>query len=273
MIVSRNKITIITFLLCLAANAQLKVKTYLEKVDGITTLFIDNDEYCEVSVVLTYSLTNMKSENNPQKPIIVPSKTKKLELDKFSVINSKKPFEISYNSQQCIGNINQTTYDDKYKYSLPFKKGTEHTVFQGYNGSFSHKNENALDFPMDVGTEVLAIRDGVVIQVVTKYVVACLREECKQFNNYITVRHNDGTFAEYTHIKKNGSLVNIGDQVKEGQVVALSGNTGYSSGPHLHLIVYLPEIKSRKSLKTLFLTGDGTTSQFLKEKESYARNY
>ncbi|WP_309997394.1 M23 family metallopeptidase [Chryseobacterium sp. 2987] len=54
--------------------------------------------------------------------------------------------------------------------------------------------------------------------------------------------NSDGTFAQYYHLKENGVKVNLGDQVKKGDVIALSGNTGWCNGPHLHFVCYIPNL-------------------------------
>src|SRR5207253_2765353 len=52
--------------------------------------------------------------------------------------------------------------------------------------------------------------------------------------NYLVIEHADGTFGVYWHLSQNGVMVNLGDHVVRGQTLALSGNTGSSSAPHLH---------------------------------------
>ncbi|WP_277619852.1 M23 family metallopeptidase [Chryseobacterium angstadtii] len=88
--------------------------------------------------------------------------------------------------------------------------------------------------------------------------------------------HPDGTFAQYYHLKQNGVKVNIGDQVKKGDVIGLSGNTGWSKGPHLHFVCYIPRVsenKSRETIKTLFKTGNGNKAEYLVEKKTYSKEY
>ena len=51
------------------------------------------------------------------------------------------------------------------------------------------------------------------------------------------ILHDDGTFALYAHLNWNSIRVNPGDRVQAGQYIADSGNTGFSSGPHLHFAV------------------------------------
>jgi len=99
------------------------------------------------------------------------------------------------------------------------------------------------------------------------------KEKCKKYNNLIIIYHPDGTFAEYTHIKHNGSKVKIGDKVSKGQLIGYSGNVGWSSGPHLHLVIFNQNLDNRETLKTKFKTGDGSIIEYLVEKEEYSRNY
>ena len=46
--------------------------------------------------------------------------------------------------------------------------------------------------------------------------------------------HDDGTMALYAHLREGGVLVRVGQRVEKGQQIGLSGNTGFTSGPHLH---------------------------------------
>lgn len=49
------------------------------------------------------------------------------------------------------------------------------------------------------------------------------------------MKHKSGYFSLYAHLRKNGVLVKVGDTVTDGQTIAESGNTGGSTGPHLHI--------------------------------------
>ncbi|HEY5970148.1 MAG TPA: hypothetical protein VIU35_19345, partial [Chitinophagaceae bacterium] len=55
--------------------------------------------------------------------------------------------------------------DTSFVYSLPYGEGESHLIVQGYFGIFSHKERAALDFKMKRGTNILAVRDGIVIRV------------------------------------------------------------------------------------------------------------
>jgi murein DD-endopeptidase MepM/ murein hydrolase activator NlpD len=64
-----------------------------------------------------------------------------------------------------------------------------------------------------------------------------LDEKFLDQGNHIIIRHSDGTLAKYWHLIKEGAFVEVGDDVNKGQVIGLSGNTGYSAFPHLHFKV------------------------------------
>src|SRR5258708_31582232 len=52
--------------------------------------------------------------------------------------------------------------------------------------------------------------------------------------NYLVIKHDDGTFGVYWHMEHNGVLVSVGQKIAQGEEIALSGNTGNSSAPHVH---------------------------------------
>ncbi len=105
---------------------------------------------------------------------------------------------------------------------------------------FSHNspyNRYAVDIAMPLGTPVLATRDGVVINRKTEHVLSGLSESFKSRANSIAILHGDGTIAVYAHLQFRSIRFHEGMSVKAGDVIAKSGNTGYSTGPHLHFEV------------------------------------
>lgn len=123
-------------------------------------------------------------------------------------------------------------------YTLPFETGKKVFLVQGYQSWFSHKGSYALDFKVRTGTRVCAARDGRVIAARGNSDRRGLRAENLADGNYIFIRHADGTVGQYWHFKKDGVLVKEGDSVLSGQLIGLSGNTGYSAFPHLHFEVH-----------------------------------
>ncbi|MDL5365070.1 M23 family metallopeptidase [Xanthomonas sp. NCPPB 2654] len=125
-------------------------------------------------------------------------------------------------------------------YRLPFD-GVPVRVDQGVGGRFSHhdaQNYYALDFALAEGTPVLAARAGTVMQVETGFAEAGLdRETFGGRANFVRIVHADGSMALYAHLAPQGVAVHAGQRVAAGERLALSGNTGLSTAPHLHFAV------------------------------------
>ena len=126
------------------------------------------------------------------------------------------------------------------EYLLPLQQRSIR-VDQGFGGGFSHndpQNRYAVDFAADIGTPVLAAREGLVMQVESDFEKASLnRERYGGRANFIRILHDDGTMALYAHLRSEGALVRVGQRIRAGQQIGLSGNTGFTTGPHLHFVV------------------------------------
>jgi murein DD-endopeptidase MepM/ murein hydrolase activator NlpD len=120
-------------------------------------------------------------------------------------------------------------------YRLPWPAGVTRLCIQSNRGIVSHRGweEFAWDFGMPVGSDVCAARGGVVTAVVTGHDGHGPRAP----NNLIRIDHGDGTTGCYLHLRKGGALVRVGDRVRQGQRIGLSGHVGRSLTPHLHFAV------------------------------------
>ena len=129
-------------------------------------------------------------------------------------------------------------HDDEYAYSLPYTPGSRYRVEQDKNGVFSHQDSQAIDWAMPEGTPVHAARAGQVIDVTEKFLIGGASEALKDKGNNIKILHSDGSIGAYVHLMHEGAVVKVGDEVSAAQLIGYSGNTGYSTGPHLHFEVY-----------------------------------
>jgi murein DD-endopeptidase MepM/ murein hydrolase activator NlpD len=147
--------------------------------------------------------------------------------------------------------------DTSYVYALPYEEGKEFRVIQGYFSHFTHKERAALDFNMKRGTKITAARDGIVTRVKEDGKRGGLKKKFRPEGNNIVIQHADGTRAGYWHLQHDGALVSVGDTVKQGQVIALSGKTGYAMVPHLHFLVWTNKNGQWQQVATRFKTGKG----------------
>jgi len=141
-------------------------------------------------------------------------------------------------------------------YQLPFEPGTAFTVSQAFDRTTTHNtasNRNAIDFSVPQGTPIVAARSGIVIERVLSNQSSSTNIDHLKKANYILVAHEDGSIATYAHLQPHISYVHLGQKVRAGQRLALSGNTGYSSGPHLHFNVTVTRLKESPSVPVAFL--------------------
>lgn len=144
-----------------------------------------------------------------------------------------------------------------YVYALPYEEGKKFRVIQGYFSRLSHKERAALDFKMNRGTNIAAARDGIVVRVKEDGVLGGLKKKYRSDGNNIIIQHPDSSRAGYWHLQHNGAFVNVGDTVKKGQVIALSGKTGYAMIPHLHFLVWRSAGGQWQQVPTRFQTSEG----------------
>lgn len=152
---------------------------------------------------------------------------------------------------------------------LPFPTGRSYRVIQGNHGKFSHYTDYsryAVDFALKVNDTICAATDGYVVGVIEQYEFGGKGDEWRPFSNYITMYDpNSGLYTQYVHLVKAGSFVEVGDPVKKGQPIGLSGLTGKTDIEHLHFNVLEPSAKGLKS--TPFEFAGGVQSESLKRND------
>lgn len=122
-----------------------------------------------------------------------------------------------------------------YRYPLPWRGGP-FRLTQGANGRFSHfgpKGRYAMDIAMPEGTPIIAARAGVVVKIENNQ----HGRGTEPAGNFVRILHADGTMGVYLHLMQGSVVVREGQRVALGDALARSGNTGNSSGPHLHFVV------------------------------------
>ena len=146
------------------------------------------------------------------------------------------------------------------KYNLPFKVGLTFEASQGFNGDFTHHGDYSfsVDLKVPEGTEVYPARPGIVVEVEDAYRDGGIEGRFKNKDNYVFIVHRDSTVARYLHLRHKGVTVKVGQKVGRKTLIGFSGNTGYSSEPHLHFDVSSPVSGFRgKSLEFYFTDNSG----------------
>lgn len=133
-----------------------------------------------------------------------------------------------------------------YRYALPWKSGN-FQVTQGAEGSFSHQTPQsryALDIAMPDGTPLYAARGGTV--------VTAANVGSGANGSYLRIVHDDGTSSAYLHLQQGSLEVQPGQRLQQGDYLGKSGNTGRSTGPHLHFVVQVRGENGYRSIPFVF---------------------
>lgn len=161
--------------------------------------------------------------------------------------------------QQCLS---RAVFGDPAAslYVLPYPVGAAYSLMQTYCGPYSHARDNQLayDFLIPFGGEVVAARAGIVRIVVDTYADD---DTVGSHNNHMFIEHDDNTTAMYAHLVQHSAVVQVGDRVEQGQLIALSGTSG-TSVAHLHFGVYRTwPHRSGDDLPVNFRNADGALDE------------
>ncbi|MFC7219582.1 M23 family metallopeptidase [Streptomyces polyrhachis] len=129
----------------------------------------------------------------------------------------------------------QSPITDKYTFTAGYNQG---------GARWAHKHSGQ-DFAVPVGTKVRSVHDGTVVTAGWG----------GAYGNNIVIKHANGLYSQYAHLSKFD--VKVGEKVKKNELIALSGNTGNSSGPHLHFEIRTTPYYGSSVNPVNFLTAKG----------------
>jgi murein DD-endopeptidase MepM/ murein hydrolase activator NlpD len=236
----------------------------LERADGRVVESITNEYRVAVTLDPTRTTINLREVRAPAATVTVPA-GQTVAIAEWTIVDPAQAWSERSHFFDEFGD--PAAQPDGYVYALPFAAGETFKVSQGFNGTFSHTgaSQYAVDFTMPEGTEVRAARDGVVVAFHAGATGAGVTDEFRDRTraNWVYVLHADGTLGMYWHLAPGGVRVEAGQRVERGDVIGLSGFTGYAQIAHLHFAVVTAETGARARtfpfvLRTSARDRDGT---------------
>ena len=242
--------------LVFASGAQAALNDYPFHVDTVRVGALErvvarNDGPAPITIHVSLASENIGTTADWPKTAVVPAHDA-LPLGYIAPVDPEQPYRYLFTYTYYVGRIDALS-SSAVLYRYPFADGETHAITQAYGGSLSsHNNKQnlyAVDFDMPEGTPVVAARGGVVVDVVLSHHRGGRDISYIEHANMITIAHDDGTIAEYAHLEPAPALVARGERVSAGAVIGYSGNTGYSTGPHLHFVVSRPDVYNGKVIR------------------------
>lgn len=208
--------------------------------DQAVRLIARNDYYAPVELTFELlTMDNLDASTPRSGTLVIPARDEHpvLTLRRADV---NRQMQIEYVFRYLPGDP-AARHAPQRPYRLPYALARAFTVSQAYPDTITHTDpasRHGIDFVMPVGTPIYAARAGVVIDVAADYFEAGTdRNRDASRANVVRILHDDGTMALYAHLNWNSIRVSPGDRVGRGAYLADSGNTGFSTGPHLHFVV------------------------------------
>jgi hypothetical protein len=217
------------------------VRVRYELVGSDVRLLAQNDFFAPVEIRLDFEKIDGLEFPHPDDPLrwVVPPRSEMPLVDLGFLESAVRP-SIEYRYEFLVGDPS-AQHQPVGPYRAPFALANNFPVTQAFPDTITHStpdSRHAVDFAMPVGTDVFAARSGVVFDVAAaSFTGGTDRARNLSLANVVRILHDDGTYAVYAHLNWNSIRVRVGEYVERGEYIADSGNTGYSSGPHLHFVV------------------------------------
>ena len=241
-----------------------------ERVGSQFLIYIQPGVHADLTVKLAWTLDGMVADQKAPDPVVLKAGAKTL-VGKLRFTGSAGG---TYNVQApAVRYGDMSVTSDAYVYGLPWRAGETYTCGNGWNGFGAHQGDygHAVDFLMPEGTPVLASRDGVVFATENRYSQGGNDPALGDKANYVYIRHDNGTYGRYLHFRQGGVEVQVGQPVRRGQLIGYSGNTGWSTDPHLHFDVMTA--KSASADRTIGVKFQTQAGQSAGEVPTKGRSY
>jgi len=247
-------------------NVEPKQRVWLNKIGKKRSpeFVIRNDYFgpIEVEVVLSEQDNVQAKPGLPRKFVVQPGTSSS--LFGLGALDAYRSWQYSLKYRYSLGEP-LVRHSEQAIYYPPFVSYRAFRITQAFDGKFSHtdeQNKYAVDLSMPEGSEIHAARAGVVMSLDNDFFKGGIDQQAyKARANSIRILHNDGSMGVYAHLQVERAQVHEGMRVKAGQLIAYSGNTGFSSGPHLHFAVQVNQGMSLVSVPFQFVDAKGIASE------------
>lgn len=211
----------------------------------------------EVEITLAEGENVQTTPSLPKRFVVGPGESGTL-ID-VSGIDESEPWRLALKYRYVTGSPMQH-YNAAVSYLPPIAPNASFDISQAFGGSYSHtddQNKYAVDIAMPIGTPVYAARAGIVLEVDDDYFKGGENKAYSSEANSIRLLHEDGAMSVYAHLELEKAQVYPGMSVTAGQLIGYSGNTGFTSGPHLHFAVQINQGMALVSVPFTFINPQG----------------
>lgn len=208
-------------------------------VEGGVEIVANNGCFCPVEVAVR--LLDPRNVNTPQTDLarVVAPARRETVLMTLTPAEPAQPLRFGFQYYAVLGEP-ESRHQAEGAYRAPFALARSFKITQAFPTSITHRDvasTHAVDIEMPVGTQVYATRGGTVIEVASQFFEGGSDPQNARNANIIRVLHPDGTMAIYAHLNWDSIRVKPGKVIRRGEYIADSGNTGFTTGPHLHFAV------------------------------------
>jgi murein DD-endopeptidase MepM/ murein hydrolase activator NlpD len=243
------------------AHTPEAMRVAIERSDagGIMRLTAVNDCLCVVTLRVAITQSDFTElPRGASYPVTLEPRTRQVLVEARESTDMRA--QVRFESLAALGSP-RAKHNPPRPYRVPFAVGTTNRISQAYPDHFTHATPDsvyAVDFALPDGSAVYAARTGTVINVRHDSFRGGTGAVMADQANLIEILHDDGTIAVYGHLHWDSIRVRIGQHVALGEYIADSGNTGFSSGPHLHFAVWRNSGESDVSVPLEFAGPAGT---------------
>ncbi|MFW2405923.1 MAG: peptidoglycan DD-metalloendopeptidase family protein [Gammaproteobacteria bacterium] len=240
------------------SNKPPKVAVRVEESGGRLDIWADNECHCpaEVALQLTGGAYSDVSPDSAVRDVIPALGSVRLMSLRPGTGAGQPDFRFGY-----VFGDPDATHSPAEGYRPPFAAGRAFRITQAFPDSITHSTPDsryAIDLAMPERTDVYAARGGLVVEVARdNFRGGADYGKYGAQANIVKIMHDDGSFALYAHLSWDSIRVRPGDRVRRGEFIAASGNTGFSTGPHLHFVVVRNEGLRSVSVPIVFSDGRG----------------